>query len=97
MRLLIFTAVIKLFFATTLVAQERLSKIIPTPKDKINLQEPINDNQTGKTATNLISREKPPVDLDAVILSKLPKILIDRRPSSLLRNLGNLEPKKINN
>ena len=47
MRLLILTAVIKLFFATTLVAQERLSKIIPTPKDKINLQEPINENQTN--------------------------------------------------
>ena len=97
MRLLIFTAVVKLFFATILVAQERLSKVIPTSKDKINLQEPINENQTEKTTTNTISREKPPVDLDAVILSKLPKILIDRRPSSLLRNLGNLEPKKINN
>ena len=97
MRLFISTVLIKLLLTTILVSQEKLTKTIPGSKDKINLQEPINESEPNKTPKTTASSEKRPVDLDALILSKLPKVLIDRRPSSLLRNLGNLQQEKSSN
>jgi hypothetical protein len=95
MRRLFLTSIsLQLFIGSLLVAQDRTAKVpvevIPPSEDKKTLSGPINQIPS----TGAAKPEPRPVDVDALILAKLPKVLIDRRPSSLLRNLGNIDQDK---
>ena len=95
MKRLLFTNIaLQLSFSSVLFAQARIVKEIPPSEDKKNLQSNINKIPSKNTPTVTEKKATPPTDLDTLILAKLPKVLIDRRPSSLLRNLGKIDQDK---
>jgi len=97
-RLFLTSIALQLSISSLLVAQDRTAKIpvevIPPSEDKKNLRDPINKIPPKNATTGAAIITTRPTDVDALILAKLPKVLIDRRPSSLLRNLGNIDQNK---
>jgi len=93
-RLFLTNIALQLVIGPFLVAQDRGTKVIPQSEDKTTLRDPINKIPSKNSPIGAAKQGARPVDVDALILAKLPKVLIDRRPSSLLRNLGNIDPDK---
>ena len=90
MRFLIIYVLIKIFVPSLLVAQNLPPKIITAPKIELEskTKELIQENLPQNAPKITTPTTKTPVDLDNQILSQLPRVFIDRRPSSLLRKLG---------
>ena len=93
-RLFLTSIALQLSIGSLLVAQDRTIKVIPLSEDKKTLKDPINKIPSKNAPTGAAKIATRPTDADALILAKLPKVLIDRRPSSLLRNLGNIDQNK---
>ncbi|MEC7861433.1 MAG: hypothetical protein VYC70_02260, partial [Verrucomicrobiota bacterium] len=87
-RLFLTSIALQLSIGSLLVAQDRTAKVIPPSEDKKTLKDPSNKIPSKNAPTGAAKIAPRPTDADALILAKLPKVLIDRRPSSLLRNLG---------
>ncbi|MEC9327080.1 MAG: hypothetical protein VYC63_04140 [Verrucomicrobiota bacterium] len=93
-RLFLTSIALQLSIGSLLVAQDRTAKVIPPSEDKKTLKDPSNKIPSKNAPTGAAKIAPRPTDADALILAKLPKVLIDRRPSSLLRNLGNIDQNK---
>ena len=90
MRFLLISVLVKIIVPSLLVAQNLPPKIITAPKIEIESKPKELTQETPPQNAPKITTPttKPPVDLDNQILSQLPRVFIDRRPSSLLRKLG---------
>ena len=90
MRFLLIYVLIKIFVPSLLVAQNLPPKIITAPKIELESKttEFIQETPPQNAPKINTPTTKTPVDLDNQILSQLPRVFIDRRPSSLLRKLG---------
>ena len=90
MRFLLISVLVKIFVPSLLVAQNLPPKIITAPKIELEskTKELIQETPPQNAPKITTPTTKPPVDLDNQILSQLPRVFIDRRPSSLLRKLG---------
>ena len=90
MRFLLISVLVKIFVPSLLVAQNLPPKIITAPKIELEskTKELIQETPPQNAPKITTPTTKPPIDLDNQILSQLPRVFIDRRPSSLLRKLG---------